>query len=96
MRHVHTSLSVQIVPNSNFHHCGGPVKVWKGILNARKDLESSFICSGGPVKLVHACLGARKGIEKMFTTVEVHQSSFMPVCVSGGTLKAVFINVDVM
>ena len=48
------------------------------------------------MKLVHALLGAMKGIETNFRNAEVQLSSFMSVCVKGGTLKAVFITVDVM
>ena len=96
MKLVHASLGVQRVQNGSVHHCGGLVKVWNGIFNTRKDLESSFKHSGSPVKLMHAPLGAMKGIERVFRTVEVQLGSFMPVCESGGTLKAVFITVDVM
>ena len=96
MKLVHVSLGVQRVPNGSFRDCGGFVQMWNGIFNARKNLESSFNCSGSPMKLMHASLGARKCIERIFRTAEVQQSSFTPVSESGGTLKAVFITVDVM
>ena len=46
------------------------------------------------MKLMHASLGARICIERIFRTAEVQQSSFTPVCESGGTLKAVLITMD--
>ena len=48
------------------------------------------------MKLVHACLGGRKGIEINFTTVEVLRNSCLHVCVSVGTLKAIFTTVEVL
>ena len=37
---------------SNFHHCGGPVKLVQVTLGVRKDVESSFHHCGGPVMVV--------------------------------------------
>ena len=49
---------------SNFHHCGGPVKL------VRKDVESSFHHCGGPGmhELHRASIAVKTAV---FTTVEV-------------------------
>ena len=56
---------------SNFHHCGGSVKLVQACLYARKARESCLHHCGGPVKHVEACLSAGDIEKAVFTTAEV-------------------------
>ena len=51
---------------NTFDHCGGPVKLVKGCLSARKDRESRFHFFRGLVKFVKACLSASNDRESRF------------------------------
>ena len=71
MNLVQANLGVHRELKGIFHYSEGLLKLWNGILSARKDLESRFDHYGCPVKLVHASLVAGKGIETNFRTAEV-------------------------
>ena len=81
MKHVLAYLCARKDLESNFHHCGGPVKLVQACLYTRKDLESSLHHSWGPVRLVQACLRGRKDLESWFhrrgSPVRLVQDCFM-------------------
>ena len=52
--------------NNTFNHCGGPVKLVKGCLSARKDRESRFHFFRGLVKFVKDCLSPSNDRESRF------------------------------
>ena len=72
------------------------MKLLHGIFSTRKDLESSFHRYGGHMKLVHATSSVRKAIQKNLHNYGGPGSSCMPVCMSGGTLIAVFTTVLIL
>ena len=71
LKHVQVCLCPNTHRQSNFYHCGGPVKLVQASLCAENTLQLRFSRRGGAVKHQHTRLSASKMVKAVFTTLEV-------------------------
>ena len=66
MKHVQAILSASKDRESNFHHCGSPVKLVQSRLCAENTLQRRLNVRGGAMKHVQVCLGVSADQECSF------------------------------